>query len=149
MKVILLQDVEDLGKKFDVKEVKNGYARNFLIPQGLAKLATKESMKSIDELKKIEAEKAEENLKEYQEMASRLDGLEIIIPVKVGEEGQLFESINAQKISEKLKEMGFDIKKSQIDLKDPIKALGDYQVKLSLDHNLEAEVTVMVTEEKI
>jgi len=149
MKVILLQDVENLGKKFEVKEVKNGHARNFLIPQGLVKLATKDALKWLETQKESETVKAEEELKAIQEKASKLDGLEVTISIKVGEEGQLFESVNSQKILEKLKEMGFEVKKSQIMLKDPIKTLGEFPVKVSLEHNLEAEITVFVVEEKI
>lgn len=148
MKVILLQDVENLGKKYEIKEVKNGYARNFLIPQGLVKPATKEALKWLESQKKIEELKAVEELKKVQEVASSLDGLEITIPVKIGDDGQLFESINNQKISEKLKELGFDIKKNQIALEKPIKELGEFPIKVSLEHNLEAEITIIVTAEK-
>jgi large subunit ribosomal protein L9 len=148
MRVILLQDVEKLGKKYDIKEVKNGYARNFLIPKGLAKPATKEAMKWLETQKEIEAKKAEEELKKIQDQASAIDGQEVVIPVKVGENGQLFESITTQKISEKLKEMGFEIKKTQIDLTEPIKQLGEFPVKIKFEHNLEAEIKVIVIEEK-
>jgi len=148
MRIILLQDVENLGKKYDVKEVASGYARNFLIPKGLAKIATKESLKWLENQKEIEVKKAEEELKKVQEIATNIDGQEIIISVKVGEEGQLFESITSQKIYEKLKELGFEIKKSQIDLTEPIKELGEYPVKIKFEHNLEAEIKIIVVEEK-
>ena len=148
MRVILLQDIEKLGKKYDVKEVADGYARNFLIPKGLAKIATKENLKWLETQKEIEVKKAEEELKKVQKTASTIDGQEIIIPVKVGEEGQLFESITSQKIAEKLKELGFDIKKTQIDLIEPIKELGEYPVKIKFEHNLEAEIKIIVVEEK-
>src|SRR3989344_6175203 len=105
MKVVLLKDVENIGKKYEVKEIKAGYARNFLIPQGLAKPATKEVMIWLETQKEILEKKAEEDLKKIQTFASTLDGQEVVIPVKVGEEGQLFESINAQKIAERLKEL--------------------------------------------
>lgn len=148
MKVILLKDVQDLGKKYEVKEVKNGHARNFLIPQGLAKAATKQTLKWLETRKETMEKEIEEDLKKEQELASTLDGLEINIPVKVGDEGQLFESINSQKISEKLKEMGFEIKKSKISLGEPIKALGEFPIKIGLEHNLEVEVRVIIVEEK-
>lgn len=147
MRVILLKDVEKIGKKFEVKEVKDGYARNFLIPQGLAKLATKEALKWIETQKEIEEKRAEESLQKIQKIASIVDDQEIIISVKVGNQDQLFESINNQKISEKLKEAGFDVKKSQIELPDPIKELGEYPVKIKFDHNLEAEIKVIVNKE--
>jgi len=148
MRVILLQDVENLGKMHEVKEVKNGYARNFLIPKGLVKPATKQAIKWLETQKEIEAKKAEEQLKKFQDSASSIDDQEVIIPVKVGADGQLFESITVQKILEKLKEMGFEVKKAQINLENPIKELGDFPVKIKFEHNLEAEIKVIVTEEK-
>lgn len=148
MKVILLQDVEKIGNKFDVKEVKNGYARNFLIAKGLAKPATKEALEWLAVQKEITEKKAEESLKKVQEMTSAIDSREIIIPVKVGDEDQLFESISPQKIVEKLKEAGFEIKKSQLVISEPIKELGEFPVKIKFEHNLEAEIQVIVTKEE-
>jgi large subunit ribosomal protein L9 len=148
MKVILLEDVEKIGKKFEVKEVKDGYARNFLIPKGLAKPATKEALIWLETQKDIEEKKAEKSLKEIQEIASSIDDQEVVIQVKVGDQDQIFESIGAQKISEKLKEAGFDIKKSQIELAEPIKELGEFPVKIKFDHNLEAEIRVIVSKEE-
>lgn len=148
MQVILLQDIDGLGKKYETKKVKNGYARNFLIPRGLAKPATKQALKWLKTQKETEAQRAEEELKKIQDLASKMVGLEVIIPVKVGEEQQLFESITAQKISEKLKKMGFEIKKEQIDLPSPIKELGEWPVKIKFEHNLEAEIQVIITGEK-
>ena len=148
MKVILLQDIEKLGKKYDIKEVAAGYARNFLIPKGLAKPATKVALKWLEVQKEIEAKKAEEELKKIQDFVAKVDGLEVVFQVKVGEKGELFESINSQKISEKLKELGFGIKKTQIELKEPIKELGEFPVKIHFEHNLEAEIKVIIVEEK-
>jgi len=148
MRVILLKDVEKLGKQFEVKEVKDGYARNFLIPKGLAKPATKESLVWLETQKEIKEKKAEGELKKTQEIASAIDSQEIIIPVKVGEQDQLFESINSQKIADELKKAGFNIKKIQIDLPVPIKELGEFPVKVKFEHNLEAEIRVIVIKEK-
>ena len=147
MRVIFLKDVEDIGKKYEVKEVKDGYAKNFLIPQGLAEQATKEALKKLELQKEIEEKEAEDELKKIQALASSIDGQEITISVKVGEEGQLFESITPQKILEGLKKLGFDIKKRQIELAEPIKTLGEFPVKIKFEHNLEAEITVTVTKE--
>lgn len=148
MKVILLQDVENLGKKYDVKEVKEGYARNFLLAKNLVKVADKKALAWLEMQKEIQSQKQENELKGAQEYASKIDGLELVIPVKIGEKQQTFESVNAQKISEKLKEAGFEIKKSQIELPNPIKEIGEYQIKIKLDHNLESEIRLIVTEEK-
>ena len=148
MRVILLQNIENLGKKYEVKDVKDGYARNFLIPQGLVKPATKEALKWLESQKETEQKKAEEELKKAQELASQIDGIEVIIPVKVGEEGQLFEKINSQKIAEKMKELGFDINKERIILEEPIGELGEFPIKVKFEHNLESEIRVIITEEK-
>ena len=148
MKVILLQDVEGLGKKYEVKDVKDGHARNFLIPEKMAKAATKQALKWLSDQKEVIEKEAEEDLKKAQVLASQLDGLELNITVKVGDEGQLFESINSQKIVEKLKEMGFEVKKSQIKLENPIKELGEFPINITLAHNLESEIKVIIIAEK-
>jgi large subunit ribosomal protein L9 len=147
MKIILLKDVEKLGKKYEIKEVKAGYARNFLIPQGLAKQATKEALKWLEIQKEIEAKKVEEELKNVQELASKIDGYELVIPAKVSKGGQLYENINSQKIAEKLQTENFAIDKKQIELDKPIKELGEFPVKIKFKHNLEAEIKVIVVEE--
>lgn len=144
MRVIFLKDVEKVGKKFEVKEVKDGYARNFLLPRGLVKPATKEALEWLEVQKEIQEKKAEGDLKKAQELASTLDGLEMVIPMKTGESDQLFESVTAQKISEKLKEMGFDVKKSQISLLEPFKEVGEFPVKIKLEHNLEVEIRIEI-----
>jgi len=148
MRVILLKDVEKVGKKYDVKEVNDGHARNFLIPRGLVKKATPEALEWLTVQKEIKEKKAEEGLKETQDTASKIDGLELTIPVKVGEKDELFEKITAQKIAEKMKESGFEIKKSQVILPEPIDELGEFPVKIKFEHNLEPEIKVIVTEEK-
>ncbi len=148
MKVILIEDIPSLGKKYEVKEVKNGYARNSLIPQNLVKPATKENMNWLTQQKKVAEQSATEDLKKTQELASKLEGAEINISTKIGEDGQMFESITASKIAEKLKEAGFDIPKNRIGLEKPIKDLGEFPIKISLDHNLESEIVVIITGEK-
>lgn len=146
--MILLQDIEGLGKKYEIKDVKDGYARNLLLPEKMARAATKQALKWLADQKEVIEKEAEEDLKKAQASASDLDGSELSITVKVGDEGQLFESINSQKIAEKLKEMGFEVKKSQIKLENPIKELGEFPVNIILAHNLEAEIKVIITAEK-
>lgn len=147
MKIILLKDVEDIGKKYEVKEVKDGYARNFLIPQGLAEIATEKALEKLEIQKEKAKEDAEEELKMAQGLASSISNQEVTILVKLGKEGQLFESITSQKISEALKKMGFDIKKDQVELSEQIKELGEFPVKIKFSHNLEAEITVIIAGE--
>jgi large subunit ribosomal protein L9 len=144
MKVILLKDVENLGKKYEVKEVKDGFARNFLIPKKLVKIATKENLKWLEEKKKELEKVAEEELKTVQKLATELDGREIIIELKKGEKGQLFQSINASYIAKELQKLGFQIKKQQILLENKIKEPGEFPIKIKLPHNLEVEIKLIV-----
>ncbi len=146
MKVILLQDVKNLGKKYEVKDVADGYARNLLFPKNVVREATPEALEWLSMQQGILAAKAEESLKHIQDTASSLDGTEVVITVKVGDEGQLFENITNQKIAERLKEMGFEVKKAQVQLEFPIKETGEFPVKVRLDHNLEVELRVIISE---
>lgn len=144
IKVILLKDIDNLGRRYDIKVVKLGYARNFLLPKGLVKIATKENLKWLErELEKI-SEKEEKELQKFQEIASKIDGLEVVFELRVGENDELFESVTASKISKKLKEMGFDVTKDQILLPKPIKSLGEFPVKIKLPHNLEPEIKIII-----
>ena len=148
MRVIILEDIKDLGKKYDVKDVSDGYARNSLIPSGKVKIADEKSLEWLKMQKEILLRQAEENLEEIQKTASAMDGLELLISTKIGDEGQLFEKITVQKISEKLKEMGYAINKTQIELEKPIEEIGEFSVKVKFPHNLESEVMIVITEEK-
>ena len=148
MKVILLEDVEKLGKRLDIKNVKKGHARNFLLPKNLARVATKEALKWRDIQIEIKKSVDDTKLKEVQSVVSKMDGLELFFKVKIGEKGQLFESLSAQKIKDKLEEAGFNVSKNQIDLAEPIKELGEFPVKVKFDHNLESIVKIIIMEEK-
>lgn len=148
MKVILLKDVEKLGKRLEVKDVEKGYARNYLIPNDLARLATKETLEWLDIQKEIAQKKQEGELKEIQALVAKIDGRELNFSMKVGDKGQLFESLTTQKIKDALKEEEFEVSKEQIQLKDPIKELGEFSVKINFDHNLESVIKVIITEEK-
>lgn len=146
MKVILLKDVKNIGKKLEIKEVSSGFARNFLLPQGLAEIADKESLKKIEEKKKIDLKKNEELLKEMEKTVKELNQKTIEIKTKIGKEGQLFESINEQKISERLRELGFNIEKEQIVIDHPIKQKGEFPVSLKLNNNLETKIKIIISE---
>ncbi len=149
MKIILLKDIENLGKRWDVKEVKRGYAKNFLLPKGLVQIATSKNMESLEERRELEKKKAEEELKLVQKQASLIDGTEVTIPVKVEEEGTVYGSVTSQMMAEELAKLGFkDIRNSQIVLESPIKELGEFPVIVTFEHNLEAEIKVIVVEEK-
>ena len=148
MRVVLLKDIEKLGKKYEIKEVRDGYARNYLIPRGLAKIADKETIEWARAQQEIEEKKAAEELEKVGKMVSQLDGLEIEIPVKIGEKGQLYEKVTPSKIAKKLKEEGFEVKKDQIEILQEIKELGEFPARIKFEHNLEAEIKVIVVEEK-
>jgi large subunit ribosomal protein L9 len=147
MKVILLKDVEELGKKDDVKNVADGYARNFLFAKNLAKPATRQALKELEAEKELEAQIAEQELKKIEEIVSQIDGLEFEIVEKMDETGKLYGAINEVKISKILKGKGFDIKKNQIKIPQPIKAVGEYPVTATFDHGLEAEIKIIIAEE--
>ncbi len=147
MRVIILQDVENLGKKGDVKEVADGYARNFLLPNKLVKLATNAALEELEKIQDLEAKKAEEALKHMQEIVSQIDGQEIEILVKIKETGEIYGSVTPFKISQALKKKGFDIKKTQVILKEPIKKTGEHPVTINFDHGLEAEIKAIIVEE--
>ncbi len=144
MKVILVKDIKKTGKKYEIKEVKDGFARNFLFPQGLAKPATKENLKWLENEKLKKAEKAALELEIVGKLVKGMDGLEVEITVKVGEKGELYDKVDKKDIVKKLKEMNYEIKKDQIDLSEPIKDLGEFSVKIKFEHNLEAEIKVII-----
>ncbi|MFC1700583.1 50S ribosomal protein L9 [Patescibacteria group bacterium] len=144
MKVILLQNIKKIGKKRDVKSVKDGYAINYLFPNKLAVMATDDELDKLEEFKEEEIQQAEEELIGFQKIASELDGLEIEISSKVDDSGKLFGSITSNNITDKLKESGFEIEKKWVKLKDPIKELGEYEIDIELPHNLEAKIKIVV-----
>jgi len=149
MKVILIQDIKGLGRKYDVKNVNPGHARNFLFPSNLARPATKEALEWLEAQTDNIRKKQEEDLKKIQQTVSKIEGMEINFVLKVGDKGQLFESVNDQKIKDALeKEAGVDISKKQVKLKEAIKETGEFPVKISFDHNLEANIKIIITQEE-
>ncbi len=148
MKVILLQDIEKLGKKFDVKEVADGYARNFLLPNNLVKPATEEALKQLMAEKEAAAKKAELELRETEGAVAQLDGQEVEVNTKVDESGKLFGSITVVKMAKILKDKGFNVSKNQIKLAEPIKETGEYDIVVEFPHGLEAKIKIIVVEEK-
>ena len=147
MKIILLKSLKKLGKKYEVKEVASGFARNYLIPRGLAKIADKENLEWAKTKQEEEAKKAEQELEKSGKLVSQIDGLEVEVKMKLGENDQFFEKVTPQKISKKLKEIGYDIDKSKIEISQPIEELGEFPIKIKFEHNLEAEIKLIVAEE--
>ena len=145
MKVIFLQDVANTARKNEVKEVKNGYARNFLIPNKLAKKATIKDLEELEVMKKAEEKRGEKDLENKKIMAEKMEGKAFILKFKVGDEGQLFESVTAVKIAQAIQEEGFSIQESQIDLIEPIKSVGEFPIDINLGDNLKVKVIVTIT----
>ncbi len=148
MKVILLQNIKNLGKKRNIKSVKDGYAQNYLFPNKLAVMATDDEVEKLDELKEEEIQQAENELVEFQEIASKIDGLEIEMSAKADETGKLFGSIDSDNIADKLKKSGFEIDKKWVKLKESIKETGEYEINIELPHNLEAKIKIAVVAEE-
>jgi large subunit ribosomal protein L9 len=147
MKVILRQDSDKLGKTGDVVEVKDGYARNYLLPRQLAFPASDGSMRALQEERKQADRRATKELRASQHLATELDKVSITLHMKVGEDEKLFGSVTAQMIADALKEKGIDLDKRIIELEEPIKALGIYPVSVKLHPSVTGKVKVWVVRE--
>jgi large subunit ribosomal protein L9 len=147
MKVIFLQDVKNQGKKGQVKEVSEGFARNFLIPKGLVQPATGGNVKQLDQLNKAEEKKKEQELEDAKNLAKQLESLTIELTTKAGEGGRLFGSITSKQIAEALAKMKHKVDKRKIELSEPIRSLGVTKVPLKLHPKVTAELSVHVKEE--
>ena len=144
MEIILRQGVENLGKPGDVVKVKAGYARNYLLPYGLAYEATPGNLKRIQqERERLEAAENERRTA-AQGYAETLEQVSLTFSARVGEEGKLFGSVTAADIAQQLEAQGFHVEKRQIDLHEPIKALGVYRVPVRLHADVKPEVRVWV-----
>ena len=147
MKVILQQDVRGQGKKGQMVEVSDGYARNFLLPRKLAVLATAENVNTMKQQEK--ARKAQEAAEkaEAEALSKKLEGLTVKVAAKAGEGGRLFGAVTAKEVSEALAaQHGVNIPKARLVLDEPIKACGGYQIKAKLGYEVVGTVNVMVTE---
>ena len=144
MEVILRQAVEKLGHTGDVVNVSNGYARNYLLPRGVAYVATEGNKRRIEqERQRLEA--AEESRRAgARDLAEKLEQVSLTFSARVGEEGKLFGSVTAADIAAQLEAQGFHIEKRQVDLHDPIKALGVYRVPVKLHADVKPEIRVWV-----
>ncbi|HEX9252451.1 MAG TPA: 50S ribosomal protein L9 [Ignavibacteriaceae bacterium] len=147
MKVILRQDFETLGKIGEVVDVKDGYARNFLFPRGLAYAALKGNIRALDEEKKSVEKRNLQELKAAESLAAELETVSVTIPVQVGEEDKIFGTVTTQMIADALKEKGHDIDKRKVEIEEPIKALGIYAVNLKIHQNVNAKIKVWVVRE--
>lgn len=144
MRIILLRDHETLGEAGSQVEVKDGFARNYLIPKGIALKANKESLKKFEEIAKQKKNKKARALKNSEELAEKLKTLSLTVPVKVGEDDKIFGSVTTQMIAEQLQEKGYGIDKRQIQLEEPIKALGIYDIPVRLHSEISTSVKLWV-----
>jgi large subunit ribosomal protein L9 len=143
MKVIFFQDVKGIGKAGDIKNVSDGYARNFLLPKKLAEIANASSLQKVELLKKKQTEAEQAELEKTQKLAETLQGHEIVITAKE-KDGKLFGSINAKAIAKELKKENLLIDDKLIILPEAIKETGDYDVKVELPHGIEASIHIVV-----
>lgn len=150
MKLILKQDMPNLGEAGEVVDVKPGYGRNYLIPQGLAYEASEANLKRIEEERAKEAERRRRDRLEAHRRAAQLEGLLLTFRERAGDDGKLFGSVTAADIAEKAKEeagLDFELDKKTVVLDEPIKALGDVTVAIRLHAEVETEIEVRVEEE--
>ena len=148
MEVVLMKDYENLGKALDVVSIKDGYARNYLIPQGIAVPATEGNKKRVAEAKHLAEIREEKKIKDSRELAEKIEQIPCTILVKVGEEDKIFGSVTAQEIADFLKKEGFEIEKRQVELEEPIKQLGVYNVTIALYRTVSARLKVWVVKEE-
>lgn len=146
MKVVLSQDVENLGKEGEVKEVADGFARNFLIPQKKAERATDSAIQKAQAATQKKAERAKTELEEAQKLAEQLEGRELYVKVKE-EDGKLFGSVNEKTIAKMFKEEDLNISPENVKLPEPIKEIGEYDAQISLNHGLEANIRIILISE--
>lgn len=144
MDVILLQDVENLGSAGDIVNVKPGYARNFLVPRGLALRASKRNLAVAEEQKRVAQARRAREIKALQEQANKISKLELTIEVQVGEEERLFGSVTSQDIHKAMEAKGVDVDRHTILLEEPIKALGVYNIPVRISGDLIPEMKVYV-----
>ena len=146
MKVILKVDVEGVGSAGDIVEVSPGYARNYLIPRGLALAATSRNVKSLEKQKAEIMKKVDKERKRIEALAQRLAQTKVVVAKQAGEKGKLFGSVTTRDIADALAREGIEIDRKKIVLEETIKTLGSYQVKVKLPLGIESQVQVEVTE---
>ncbi len=147
MDILLIKDVDKLGREGDIVTVADGYARNYLIPRKIAMTASAQAVKLQKKIRaeRIAREAAEQ--RDFEELAERLSNVSVTIPVKVGEDEQLYGSVTGQDIAELLKEEGFAIDRKKIVLENPIRALGVYAIEIRLHPEVAATVKLWVVKE--
>lgn len=147
MKVIFLQDVKGQGKKGEVKDLSEGYVRNFLLPKGLAKLASEGNLKTLEVQNASEVKRKQKEKEDAQALAKRLEELTVVVKAKSGEGGRLFGAVTSKQIADALAGQGIKIDKRKIELDEPIRTLGVTQVIVKLHPEVKAKMSVQTAEE--
>lgn len=147
MKVIFLQDVKGQGKKGQVKDLSEGYVRNFLLPKGLAKLASDGNLKTLEVQNASEEKRKQKEKEDAEALGKRLEEMTIVVKAKAGEGGRLFGAITSKQIAEALAAKGVKIDKRKIELDEPIRTLGVTQVPVKLHPDVKAKLNVQTAEE--
>jgi large subunit ribosomal protein L9 len=146
MQVILTKDIPNLGKKGAIKSIADGFARNYLIPKGLAVIATPEAVNVAKTQQNQKTASQEKELETIQEIASKIEGHEFILKKKASN-GKLFGSVSAKEISSLIRNEGFEVGEKTVAIGEPIKETGEHRITLAFGHGIEISVTVIVEEE--
>lgn len=147
MEVILREDVASLGHRGDVVKVKDGYGRNFLLPEGKALAVTAQNRARIEKERKAVVQKIAQEKAACEELAKKIEGIRLVAPRKVGEKDHLFGSVTSGDIADLLKGKGYEVDKRKVVLEDPIKTLGEHTVKVKLHPEVSTTIRVLVTKE--
>jgi large subunit ribosomal protein L9 len=147
MKVILKEDVKNIGKMGDIVNVADGHARNYLVPKGLALEANMKNIKSLEHEKRIIQEKAKKLKNVAQYLAEKISTISLTMKAKAGDEGKLFGSITTMDIAEALKNEGIEVDKKKISLEEPIKRLGSYSVNVKIYPEISTQLNIQVVQE--
>jgi len=139
MRIILLREIKGLGNKFDIKQVKDGYARNFLIPQGLAKIATEQTIKELEAQKAAWSKEEQEIKNKLETLAEELSGQEFKFTLKTGKKGEIFGSVTRDDIKNKL-----SMPNIEVNLERPIKTLGEHQMEIDLGKEVKALIRIII-----
>lgn len=141
---MLLRDIDKLGKLGDIREIKDGYGRNYLIPKGWAALATEENLRKIEKIKKEKEKEEEKKRRELLNIKAKLEKLSLTILVEAKDDYEIYGSVNKATIIKALKNEGIELSPQNIELTSPIKKLGVYNVKVSLGYHIKGELKVWV-----
>ena len=146
MELILLEDVENVGRKGDIVRVRDGFARNFLLPRQFALSATNAGKEFVEDRKKRNAKRQEKEKVKFQELAGKISGTKVVIAAQAGEHEKLFGSVTAEDICNALNQQGYSLNRRQIHLKESLRALGNYQVSVELYPQIKTTISVEVVQ---